>query len=96
MDIATLTGACIIALGGEVGGMFTPSDDMADSLVAASNTAGEKVWRMPMEASYAEQLKSSVADMKNTGSLISQPDLTQYPNCKITLSTLICTSRTLR
>lgn len=67
VDIATLTGACIIALGGEVGGMFTPSDDMAASLAAASNRAGEKVWRMPMEASYAEQLKSSVADMKNTG-----------------------------
>jgi leucyl aminopeptidase len=40
---------------------------MADSLSAASKAAGEKIWRMPMEASYAEQLKSSVADMKNTG-----------------------------
>ena len=48
-------------------GLFTPSDDMAESLSAASKAAGEKVWRMPMEASYAEQLKSSVADMKNTG-----------------------------
>lgn len=48
-------------------GLFTPSDDMAASLAAASKAAGEKVWRMPMEASYAEQLKSSVADMKNTG-----------------------------
>lgn len=67
VDIATLTGACIIALGGEVAGLFTPSDDMADSLSAASKAAGEKIWRMPMEASYAEQLKSSVADMKNTG-----------------------------
>lgn len=67
MDIATLTGACIIALGGEVAGMFTPSDAMAAGLCAASNAAGEKLWRMPMEASYAEQLKSSVADMKNTG-----------------------------
>jgi leucyl aminopeptidase len=67
VDIATLTGACIIALGGEVAGLFTPSDDMASALSAASNAAGEKLWRMPMEASYAEQLKSSVADMKNTG-----------------------------
>ncbi|WIA31378.1 hypothetical protein OEZ86_002277 [Tetradesmus obliquus] len=67
VDIATLTGACIIALGGEVAGMFTPSDAMAAGLCAASNAAGEKLWRMPMEASYAEQLKSSVADMKNTG-----------------------------
>jgi leucyl aminopeptidase len=67
VDIATLTGACIIALGGEVAGLFTPSDAMADSLAVASKAVGEKVWRMPMEASYAEQLKSSVADMKNTG-----------------------------
>ncbi|KAF6251830.1 cytosol aminopeptidase family, catalytic domain-containing protein [Scenedesmus sp. NREL 46B-D3] len=67
VDIATLTGACIIALGGEVAGLFTPSDAMAAGLSAASNAAGEKLWRMPMEASYAEQLKSSVADMKNTG-----------------------------
>jgi leucyl aminopeptidase len=67
VDIATLTGACIIALGGEVAGLFTPSDAMAAGLSAASNAAGEKLWRMPMEPSYAEQLKSSVADMKNTG-----------------------------
>lgn len=77
VDIATLTGACIIALGGEVAGMFTPSDDMAAALVAASNAAGEKVWRMPMEASYAEQLKSSVADMKNTGKWAGKLSLTQ-------------------
>ena len=40
---------------------------MAASLEAAAGAAGEKLWRMPMEGSYAEQLKSSVADMKNTG-----------------------------
>lgn len=57
--------------------MFTPSDDMAAALVAASNAAGEKVWRMPMEASYAEQLKSSVADMKNTGKWAGKLSLTQ-------------------
>lgn len=67
VDIATLTGACIIALGGEVAGLFTPSDDMAASVASAAAASGEKVWRMPMEAAYAEQLKSSVADMKNTG-----------------------------
>jgi leucyl aminopeptidase len=43
VDIATLTGACIIALGGEVAGLFTPSDDMAASLSAASKASGEKV-----------------------------------------------------
>lgn len=48
-------------------GLFTPSDALAAALTAAGNAAGEKVWRMPMEVSYAEQLKSSVADLKNTG-----------------------------
>jgi leucyl aminopeptidase len=48
---------------------------MADSLNAASKAAGEKIWRMPMEASYAEQLKSSVADMKNTGEGSLSPSL---------------------
>lgn len=67
VDIATLTGACIIALGDEVAGLFTPSDGLADALAAASRSSGDKVWRMPMEPSYAEQLKSSVADLKNTG-----------------------------
>ncbi|KAL4421979.1 hypothetical protein ABPG77_011002 [Micractinium sp. CCAP 211/92] len=67
VDIATLTGACMIALGDSVAGLFTPSDEMAASLGAAAKEAGEKVWRMPMEEGYADQLKSSVADIKNTG-----------------------------
>jgi len=67
VDIATLTGACMIALGGEVAGLFTPSDKMAAGVTSAAKAAGEKVWRMPMEANYFEQLKSSCADMRNTG-----------------------------
>eukprot|EP00798_Chlamydomonas_sp_ICE-L_P006676 gene6676-3341_t len=67
VDTATLTGACIIALGGDIAGLFSPSDAAAAAVVAASKAAGEKVWRMPMEHSYFDQLKSSVADMKNTG-----------------------------
>ncbi|KAL4431101.1 hypothetical protein ABPG75_006357 [Micractinium tetrahymenae] len=67
VDIATLTGACMIALGDSVAGLFTPSDDMAAALSSAAKEAGEKVWRLPLEESYADQLKSSVADMKNTG-----------------------------
>jgi leucyl aminopeptidase len=68
VDIATLTGACIIALGSDIAGLFTPSDDMADKLSTAGKATGEKLWRMPMEEPYFECMKSSVADMKNTGS----------------------------
>ncbi|PNH02316.1 Leucine aminopeptidase 2, chloroplastic [Tetrabaena socialis] len=68
VDIATLTGSCIVALGSDIAGVFTPSDAMAASISAASKTAGEKVWRMPWETDYFESMKSPVADMKNTGS----------------------------
>ncbi|CAD7694723.1 unnamed protein product [Ostreobium quekettii] len=68
VDTATLTGACIIALGGNVGGLFTPSDSMAAQIKAASQTGGEKIWRMPLEEEYFESLKSPIADVKNVGS----------------------------
>ncbi|KAL6747733.1 cytosol aminopeptidase family, catalytic domain-containing protein [Haematococcus lacustris] len=68
VDTATLTGACIIALGGDIAGLFTPSDAMATALSAAAKTTGEKVWRMPMEPGYWEVMKSPCADMKNAGS----------------------------
>jgi len=67
VDIATLTGACMVALGDGIGGMFTPEDDLADELMAASKATGEKLWRMPMEESYMEQMKSPIADLRNTG-----------------------------
>lgn len=67
VDLATLTGACIIALGNDIGGMFTPSDELAEELTAASKKGGEKFWRMPMEDSYWEMMKSNIADMVNTG-----------------------------
>ncbi|BBN08546.1 leucyl aminopeptidase [Marchantia polymorpha subsp. ruderalis] len=67
VDLATLTGACIIALGNDIGGMFTPNDALAEELSSASQSAGEKLWRMPMEDSYWEMMKSSIADMVNTG-----------------------------
>jgi leucyl aminopeptidase len=67
VDLATLTGACIIALGTDIGGMFTPSDALAEELSAASKKAGEKFWRMPMEEGYWEMMKSNIADMVNTG-----------------------------
>jgi leucyl aminopeptidase len=67
IDLATLTGACVIALGPSIAGVFTPSDDLAKEVIAASEVSGEKLWRMPMEESYWESMKSGVADMVNTG-----------------------------
>jgi leucyl aminopeptidase len=67
VDLATLTGACVIALGDDIAGLFTQNDELAKQLETAAATAGEKVWRMPMEEKYFEGLKSSIADMKNTG-----------------------------
>ncbi|GJY27694.1 leucine aminopeptidase 1-like protein [Tanacetum coccineum] len=67
VDLATLTGACIVALGPSIAGIFTPSDKLAKEVVAASEVAGEKLWRLPMEESYWDSMKSGVADMVNTG-----------------------------
>ncbi|XP_031121335.1 leucine aminopeptidase 2, chloroplastic-like [Ipomoea triloba] len=67
VDLATLTGACIVALGPSVAGVFTPSDDLAKEVLEAADVSGEKLWRMPIEESYWETMKSGVADMVNTG-----------------------------
>ena len=67
VDLATLTGAIMIALGKRISGLFSPNDELAAELKAASERAGEKLWQMPMEESYSDSLKSVVADMKNTG-----------------------------
>jgi leucyl aminopeptidase len=67
VDLATLTGACIVALGDNIAGLWSPSDDLATAIQAASTTAGEKFWTMPLEEQYFDGLKSIVADMKNTG-----------------------------
>ena len=108
VDLATLTGACRVALGPSIAGIniilqafskclvmqslvsagigflkaviyvyvmlklflsgvFTPSDDLAKEVFAASEISGEKFWRLPMEESYWESMKSGIADMLNTG-----------------------------
>lgn len=67
VDLATLTGACIIALGDDIGGVFSENDALAGAIATAATTAGEKFWRLPMEEKYFDGLKSIVADMKNTG-----------------------------
>ena len=67
VDLATLTGACVVALGEEVVGAFTNDQNWCNELLTAANAAGEDVWQMPMFDSFAEQLKSDVADCKNVG-----------------------------
>ncbi|MEI8032563.1 MAG: leucyl aminopeptidase [Chlorobiaceae bacterium] len=67
IDLATLTGACIVALGYSVAGLFSNSDTLADEIFQAGQHSGEKVWRMPLWDLYDEQIKSDVADVHNTG-----------------------------
>jgi leucyl aminopeptidase len=67
IDLATLTGAIIIALGHEHAGMFANDDALAQSLTAAGKATGESVWRMPLGEAYDRMLKSEIADMKNIG-----------------------------
>jgi len=67
IELSTLTGACMIALGKKVCGVWTNNDDLAEELKDVSKVTEEKSWRMPMEKSYNEQIKSKVADLTNLG-----------------------------
>jgi leucyl aminopeptidase len=67
IDLATLTGAIIVALGQEYAGMFANNDQLAERLSKAGEATGEKVWRMPLSAEYDKMIDSKFADMKNTG-----------------------------
>ena len=67
IDLATLTGAIIVALGLEYAGLFSNNDELAQRLAAAGEATGEKVWRMPLAQPYDKLIDSKVADMKNTG-----------------------------
>jgi len=67
IELSTLTGACMVALGQKVCGVWTDDEDLAEELKDVSKTTEEKAWRMPMEKSYNEQLKSKVADISNLG-----------------------------
>lgn len=67
VDLATLTGAIIIALGHENAGVFSNDDAFCDAFLAAAKAEGEGAWRMPMGPAYDRQLKSRLADMKNVG-----------------------------
>ncbi|RLS77240.1 MAG: leucyl aminopeptidase [Planctomycetota bacterium] len=67
VDAATLTGACMVALGQDVAGLFSNDQPWCDTLAAAARAVGEPVWQLPMYADYDEHIKSEVADIKNVG-----------------------------
>jgi leucyl aminopeptidase len=67
VDVATLTGACVVALGHHNSGLFSKDDALAGELLAAAKTAGDPAWRLPLDDEYQEQLKSNFADFANIG-----------------------------
>jgi leucyl aminopeptidase len=67
IDLATLTGAIIIALGHDYAGLFSNNDELSENLMAASKASGDALWRLPLPAAYEKQIESMAADVKNTG-----------------------------
>jgi leucyl aminopeptidase len=67
VDIATLTGACIIALGHHTSGLFSNNDKLAEELISAGEAAGDRAWQLPVWDEYTRQLKSNFADLANIG-----------------------------
>lgn len=68
IDLATLTGACMVALGEDIAGMFTDDETLGDQLKDAAKASGEHIWGLPLVKEYKEQLKSEIADVKNISS----------------------------
>ena len=67
LDFATLTGACMVALGPHIAGLMSNDDALAGAFLSAAEQSGEEMWRLPLPPRLAEQLKSDIADLKNTG-----------------------------
>ncbi|MDR1934995.1 MAG: leucyl aminopeptidase [Candidatus Accumulibacter sp.] len=67
IDVATLTGACVVALGNVASGLYANDDELAAALIDAGDTAFDRAWRMPLWDDYQEQLKSNFADLANVG-----------------------------
>ncbi|MDA7980622.1 MAG: leucyl aminopeptidase, partial [Pirellulales bacterium] len=67
IDLATLTGACVVALGNDVAGLMTNDQSFCDDISAAATRTGEQVWQLPMFPEFADQIKSQIADIKNIG-----------------------------
>ena len=68
VDLATLTGACMVALGNQAAGIVGNDDKLVKAIIDTANACGERYWELPMYEEYKESLKSNVADMQNTGS----------------------------
>ena len=68
IDVATLTGACVVALGEKMAGVFSNNDNLASAIIAAGEKTHERCWRMPLPEDYKDLLKSEFADMNNIGS----------------------------
>jgi leucyl aminopeptidase len=88
IDLATLTGACVVALGQNVAaGIFSNDDDLSAKIREAGNQAGEKLWPLPLYEEYRDKIKSEVADIKNSGgrtsgvgtSAVFLQEFTSYP-----------------
>ncbi len=67
IDLATLTGACVVALGEDMSGLFSNSDELAEELLESSERTDELIWRLPVHEEYKEAFKSDIADMVNSG-----------------------------
>jgi leucyl aminopeptidase len=67
IDFATLTGACVVALGSEAAGLFSNDDELAQKLIESGERVGERLWRMPAWSEYKDMIRSEWADMKNSG-----------------------------
>jgi leucyl aminopeptidase len=67
IDYATLTGACVVALGNEAAGLFANDDELARKLIESGERVGDRVWRMPLWDEYRDLIRSEWADMKNSG-----------------------------
>ena len=67
IDIATLTGACVVALGKHASGLFSNHDALAEELLTAGSSSGDKAWRLPLWEDYQNQLDTNFADMANIG-----------------------------
>lgn len=67
IDVATLTGACVIALGHHITGLMSNHNPLAHELIGASELAGDRAWRLPLADEFRDQLESNFADMANIG-----------------------------
>ncbi len=69
VDAATLTWGCVVALGGEMSGVFGSDQNLVDRVLAAGKACGDQLWQLPLHADYAKKLESNVADVKNCDGL---------------------------